>query len=115
MAIHNSSSSIQLRMRFLLTFFLYIQIATSLVISLRNDSTVDKGVGTNEDDPFCADSPDWEYKGDQESDCLGAIRMLHDHEVSKHGHAEFEFLPDGVHQHLSLAITRTPRKYVYSE
>lgn len=112
MTTHSSSSFIQGHLRPFVAFFLFIQFARSLVIQPGNFSLA---AAHKEDVPHCVDSPLWEYRGDQESDCLAAIRMLHDTEVHKHGDHEFEFVPDGDHPHLSLAITKTPRKYISSE
>lgn len=112
MTTHRSSSFVHEHLNPFLAFFLFIQFARSLVIQHGNFSLAGgHGVG----EPHCVDSPLWEYRGDQESDCLAAIQMLHDLEVRKHGDHEFEFVPDGDHPHLSLAITKTPRKYMYSE
>ena len=101
-------------LRSLFAFLILAQIATSFVITPRNVSNLDRP--SHKGDPsYCADSPDWEYRGDQEEDCLGAIRLLHDNDVRLHGHSEFEFLNDHAQQHLSLAIQRAPRKYIYRE
>ncbi len=115
MATHQSCSSIQSYLKSLLSLSLFIQIAISFVINPRNTSPLAGRPSHDGDDSYCADSPQWEYIGDQESDCLRAIRKLHDTEVSKHKDSEFEFLADNVQPHLSLAINRTPRKYMYSK
>lgn len=109
-----SSSFVREQLKSFFALFLFIQSARSFVIRPGSFSLVGRP-GHGNDEHHCADSPLWEYRGDQEPDCLEAIRMLHDSEVRKHGDNQFEFVPDGDHPHLSLAVTKTPRKYIYSE
>ena len=115
MVTHQSCSLIQSFLKGLLSLFLFLQIATSFVVKPGHTSSQVGRRAQTEDESYCADSPQWEYIGDQESDCLKAIKKLHDTEVSKHKGSEFEFLADNVQPHLSLAISRTPRKYTYSK
>lgn len=115
MTKHHSYSFVLEHLESFLAFFLFIQVAKGFVIYPGRISLVGGRPSHGNEESYCVDSPLWEYRGDQESDCLSAIRMLHDIEVHKHGDHEFEFVPDGDRPHLSLALTRTPRKYVYSE
>ena len=115
MPTHYPFSSIYFQSRTLLSLSLLFHIATSFVINVGNTSSVDGRLSQAGDDVFCADSPEWEYQGDQESDCIEAIAKLHDYEVKRHGDHHYEFVADGSSPHISLAIAKTPRKYMHGE
>ena len=114
MATRLSISLIRVQLKTLLSLSLLLHIATSFVINVGNTSSVEGRPSHKGDDAYCATSPEWEYQGDQEPDCLEAIAKLHDYEVRRHGDSEFEFLAEGTGPRLSLALQKTPRKYMYS-
>lgn len=58
---------------------------------------------------------DWVGNGYVTADCEEAVRRLTHDEVFQHGNQEFEFLaPSAVPIH-TLAISRTPRRYMVGE